>query len=107
MAHAVSDIATQSPDLESFRLRRFMEVLEKEGELEVHGERVDLVDVAKHLDSNTKAVLFRNPGGDKIELIGNVVGSRRRMALAFGVLERELVHEVAKRMKNPIAPCEI
>ena len=32
----------------------FMEVLEKEGELEVHGERVDLGDIAKHLDSNIR-----------------------------------------------------
>ena len=107
MTHVAGSIAALSPDLERFRLRRFMDVLEKEGELEVHGERVDLVDVAKHLDSNPKAVLFRNPGGDRMELVGNVVGSRRRLALGFGVSERELVPEVAKRMKIPIAPCEI
>lgn len=107
MAHAASSTAAPSPDLERFRLRKFMEVLEKEGELEVHEERVDLGDLAKHLDSNPKAVVFRNPGGDKMELIGNVVGSRRRMALGFGVSERELVLEVSQRMKHPIAPCEI
>lgn len=107
MANAANNAAVQSPDMERFRLRRFMELLEKEGELEVHGERVELTDVARHLDSNPQAVLFRNPGGDGMELIGNVVGSRRRMALGFGVSERELVQEVSRRMKNPIAPCEI
>ena len=68
---------------------------------------MDLIDVAKHLDSNPKAVLFKNAGGKNVELVGNVVGSRRRVALGFGVPERELVAEVIKRMKHLIPPVEV
>ncbi len=92
---------------EQFRLRSFIKVLEKEGELEVHDEAIDLIDVGQHLDSNLKAVLFNKPGGSELGLIGNVMGGRRRMALAFGVPQEELLSEVLRRLSKPIAPVEI
>ena len=63
--------------------------------------------MAPRLDGNPKAVLFRKPGGDGIELVGNVMGSRRRLALAFGVPESGLLQEVLTRLTTPIAPIEI
>jgi 2,5-furandicarboxylate decarboxylase 1 len=92
---------------DQFRLRRFVELLEKKGELEIHEEPIDLIDIGQHLDSNLKAALFRKPGGGGPELVGNVMGGRRRLAMAFGVSEGELLKEVLKRLKNPIAPCEV
>src|ERR1700721_3139908 len=67
-------------DLERFRLRSFLAGLGAD-ELEIHEEPCVLADVAKLLDS-PKAVWFRNLGGQGMELVGNVAGSRSRMARA-------------------------
>ncbi len=67
-------------DVQRFGLRSFVERLVALGECEVHEAPIDLVDVAARLDGNPKAVWFRNAGGG--ELVGNVMGSRKRMALA-------------------------
>jgi len=94
-------------DVDRFRLRGFIDVLRQAGELETHEEPRELIDIAKHLDGNPKAVLFRNVGRDKSELVGNVVGGRRRVALGFGVPESGLLGEVLQRLKNPIPPIEV
>lgn len=94
-------------DVESFRLRRFVELLAQEDELEIASDAIDLIDIAPRLDGNPKAVLFRKPGSDGIELVGNVMGSRRRLALAFGVPQPDLLREVLKRLNTPIAPVEV
>src|SRR5207302_10956828 len=94
-------------DLERFRLRRLVERFAAEGELEVVAQQVDLVDIGARLDGNPKAVHFRAAGPEKAELVGNVLGSRRRLALAFGVREQELRAEVTRRLETPIAPLEV
>lgn len=52
-------------------------------------------------------MLFRKAGPEQAELVGNVMGSRRRLALAFDTTERELLAEVLRRVEQPIAPIEI
>jgi 2,5-furandicarboxylate decarboxylase 1 len=96
-----------SPDLERFRLRRFVESLDPEGELEVRNEHLDLVDLGKHLDGNPRAVWFRCVGPEKAELVGNAVAGRRRIALGFGVSQRDLLAEVIRRAQTPIPPREV
>jgi 3-polyprenyl-4-hydroxybenzoate decarboxylase and related decarboxylases len=96
-------------DLEAFRLRRFLDLLRDEGELETVSEQIDLVDLGSRLDGNPKAVLFQKPGPDgkpDLPVVGNVLGSRRRLALAFGVGAPGLLKEVLKRTA-PIAPIEV
>jgi 2,5-furandicarboxylate decarboxylase 1 len=93
-------------DCEKFRLRRLVERLAQERELEIVAEPLDLIDVAAHLDGNPKAVWFRKAGPEKSEVVGNVMGSRRRLALAFGVPQEDLLKEVLKRLDAPIAPVE-
>ena len=66
------------PDSEKFRLRHFVEKLAQEGECVVHDEPIDLVDVAAALDGNPNAVWFRAVGPERAELVGNVMGTRRR-----------------------------
>ena len=68
-------------DTERFRLRNFVDKLVELGECEVRKEPIDLVDVAAHLDGNPRAVLFKAAGPEKAELVGNVMGSRKRLAL--------------------------
>jgi len=69
-------------DTERFRLRRFVERLVQLGECEMHDQPIDLIDVGAVLDGNPRATWFKAVGPEKAELIGNVMGSRKRLALA-------------------------
>jgi UbiD family decarboxylase len=99
--------ATPVADLERFRLRHFVDLLGESGGLDIVSDPADLADVAARLDGNPKAVLFRKAGPEQTELVGNVMGSRRRLALGFGVSEHGLLQELLKRVETPIAPVEI
>jgi UbiD family decarboxylase len=88
-------------------LRNFVAGLEREQEIEVVAEPVDLIAIAPRLDGNAKATLFRQVGPERAELVGNVMGSRRRLALAFGTSEADLLAEVRRRIATPIAPVEV
>src|SRR5438094_10578205 len=105
-AAAPSAAAATSADVERFRLRSFVESLAGE-DLEVVTQPLDLIELGARLDGNPKAVLFRAAGPEKAELVGNVMGSRRRLAAAFGVSEQELRAEVTRRLEAPIAPVEV
>lgn len=85
---------------DTFRLRRFVEQLEAAGELEVVTDPVDLADVAAILEGNPRAVLFRSVGAEKAELVGNVAGSRARLAQAFGVPAAKLLPELLSRLQR-------
>ena len=99
--------ASEQIDLEAFRLRRFLHLLERESELDVVAEPLDLIDIAARIDGNPKAVLFKSAGPEQAELVGNVAGGRRRLALAFGVPTPRLLPEVLKRIERPIPPVEV
>src|SRR6185503_14355315 len=94
-------------DLERFRLRHTVERFVAEGELETITKPVDLIEVGSYLDGNSKAVLFRAAGPEKAELVGNVMGSRRRLALSMGVGEKDLRAEPSRRLGQEIAPIEV
>src|SRR5947207_8979779 len=82
-----------------FRLRDFVESLDSD-ELEIVEEPVDLADVAARLEGNPKAVLFRSAGPEHQSLVGNITGSRTRLAKAFGVAAPELLGEVLTRLRR-------
>lgn len=94
-------------DTERFRLRRYVDRLVQMGECEVHDQPIDLVDVAGRLDGNPKAVLFRAAGPERAELCGNVMGSRKRLAMALDTDEQGLLGELNKRLTRPVAPVEV
>jgi UbiD family decarboxylase len=94
-------------DTEKFRLRNFVERLAALGELQVIDEPVALLDLASRLDGNVKAVLCRKVGPEAVEVIGNVLGSRKRIAAGFGVDERELTNEIMRRLAVPQPVIEI
>jgi UbiD family decarboxylase len=87
-------------DLERFRLRRFVEELRQAGELEVRSGPAELADVAPALEGNAKAVLFEGVAAEGAQLAGNVMGSRARLALAFGVAPDKLLPEVLRRLRG-------
>ena len=86
-------------DLDRFRLRAFLAGL-GEDELEIRPERIDLADVAQALEGNQKAVWFRTAGPEGAELVGNVAGSRSRLARAFGVTPQDLLPEILRRLRS-------
>jgi UbiD family decarboxylase len=86
-------------DTERFRLRTFVEALDSE-QLERHDEPVTLAAVAAILEGNPRAVLFSNVGPEHGALAGNVLGSRARMARAFGVAPERLLGEIMRRLQR-------
>src|SRR6266700_4943486 len=95
-----TETTLQSPagDFDRFRLRRFVESLPAD-ELETRREPIDLADVAQVLEDNPKAVWFRAVGPERHELVGNLTGSRARIARAFGVSASELSTEIRQRLR--------
>ena len=96
-------------DTEQFRLRRFVEKLAQLGECEVHDQPIELLDVAGVLDGNPRATLFRAVGPEKAELVGNVMGSRRRLAIALDTEEINLLPVLAQRLARKLCTncCEM
>jgi 2,5-furandicarboxylate decarboxylase 1 len=89
--------ASSAADCERFRLRRFIGSLPAD-ELETRSAPMDLADVAAALEDNPKAVLFGAVGPERQQLVGNVTGSRGRIARAFGVTPSELTSEIRRRL---------
>lgn len=100
-------IAEHDLDLDRFRLRRFVEELVAAGDARVINTPTRLVDIAGHLEGEPKAVLFTAAGPERVEVVGNVLASRTRLARALDISERDLLPEVLRRLRNPIAPVEI
>src|SRR6267154_510830 len=86
-------------DLDRFRLRRFVESLGAD-ELETRTDETALGDIAAGLEANPRAVLFRAAGPEPQELVGNVNGSRSRLARAFGVAPAQLAAEIQRRLRG-------
>lgn len=92
--------AGASVDLDRYRLRRFVEEALAAGEAEVVDEPVALADLAARFEGSAKALHFRNVGPEGAEVVGNVAGSRKRIAMAFGVPPEKLTHEIMRRLEN-------
>src|SRR3981189_3942533 len=101
----VEKTQSSTTDFDRFRLRRFVEDLAAD-DLATVDAPTDLADVANILEGNPKAVLFRAVGPERQELVGNVTGSRARIARAFGVEPKALLPELLRRggAKPPTPP---
>jgi UbiD family decarboxylase len=93
-------------DFDRFRLRNFVASLPAD-ELETRSALVDLADVAAALEDNPKAVMFEAVGPQRQQLVGNVTGSRARIARAFGVAAEELSGEIRRRLGSKPEVLEI
>ena len=94
-------------DFEKFRLRTFVNRLIDLGEVKIHDEPVALCDVSRHVEATEKATLFRRAGPENCELVAAVSSSRKRVAAAFGVGERDLADEFLRRRNDPKPVVEI
>ncbi|HTV89796.1 MAG TPA: UbiD family decarboxylase [Stellaceae bacterium] len=102
MARGTSDI-----DTEKYRLRRFVERLIDLDEVEVHDEPVPLTGVSPIIEGTDKAVLFRQAGPERVELVAKTAGSRRRLAAAFGTSEDAIYDAYYRRLAEPQKIVEI
>ncbi|MDT3697800.1 MAG: UbiD family decarboxylase [Thermincola sp.] len=89
-------------------LREFLQVLEENGELlKVKHElnpRFEM-SAALKLNNDGKAVQFNNVAGYPGKtVVGNVLGTRRRLAMLFGVTEDTLTQSFIDRKEQPIPP---
>ncbi len=73
----------------------------------MHDEPIDLIDVAAVLDGNPRAVLFKAAGPEKAELVGNVMGSRKRLASALDTDERGLLGTLNQRLNRLQPPIKV
>lgn len=94
-------------DTEKFRLRSFVQELVRQGECEVIDKPIDLMDVGAVFEGNPKASLLTQVLPDRMEIVGNVMGSRRRMALALDTTEVDLLPTVMKRLQSPKKPIKV
>jgi 2,5-furandicarboxylate decarboxylase 1 len=97
MGEKKDEAVSSAVDCEAFRLRSFVEGLGSD-ELQIVSEPTDLAAVAGILEGNPKAVLFTQIGPEKASLVGNVTGSRTRLAKAFGVTPEKLLPELLSRI---------
>jgi UbiD family decarboxylase len=94
-------------DFDRFRLRRLVERMAAAGEVDVRDDPIDLVDMAGVLDGNLRAVWFEKCGPEQAAVVGNVMGSRRRIALALETDEAGLPGVFRKRLETVHAPIEV
>lgn len=91
-------------------LRSFLDLLKKNGELLSIGDEVDpkfeVSEILRQLDRvGGPALLFEKVKGSSIRIVGNLVGTRKRLGLAFGLQSDEkLLETYQKRRARKIAP---
>ncbi|WP_158915766.1 UbiD family decarboxylase [Caulobacter sp. S45] len=94
-------------DVEKFRLRTLVERMVQQGECLVHDAPIDLCDVAEVLDTTEEAVWFTAVGPERAELVGNVMGSRSRLAMSLEATPLTFPKVLRDRLAKPIAPIEV
>ena len=94
-------------ETEKFRLRQFVERLVQQGECIVHDAPITLIDVGAVLEGNPKAVWFKDVGPEHAQLVGNVMGSRKRLAMSLDADEGTFAKVLRERVAVPHAPIEV
>ena len=93
--------ATTPLNFDKYRLRGFVDRLIELGEVEVHHEPVPLTELSHIIEHTNKAVLFKNAGPERVEMVAKTAGSRKRIAAAFETSDDNLYDEYFKRLTNP------
>src|SRR6266508_5123378 len=89
-------------------LREFLDKLEQEGELHTVATQVDpkheIGAICKIFNErpNTPALLFENVKGHGIPVVGQLLATDRRVALALGLSQENVFDETVRRASNPL-----
>lgn len=84
--------------------RDFLDTLEKHDELLRIKPEVDLRYVSALINRADTAVLCERVAGYDIPVVGGILGSRRRLALAMGEEFDKIVHRLRQGLQRPIDP---
>ncbi|MDY6864199.1 MAG: UbiD family decarboxylase [Thermodesulfobacteriota bacterium] len=88
-------------------LREFLDFLKDEGELSTIDIEIDPyleIGAVGHLTRMGPAVLFTNVKGSDKKVAINILGTRKRIALALGIEEKDVISRLAYVYENPIKP---
>ena len=90
-------------------IREFMEKLREKGDIvEIKDELSTLYEISgvmKYMDKYNPSTLFFNKvKGYEMPIIGNLLGRRRRLALAMDIDEDKIGEEYILRRENPVKP---
>jgi UbiD family decarboxylase len=96
-----------TPDTEKFRLLHFVKRLVQQGECVAYDAPIALIDVGEVLEGNPKAVWFKDVGPEHTQLVGNVMGSRKRLAMSLDAEEANFPKVLRDRVAQPHAPIEV
>jgi 2,5-furandicarboxylate decarboxylase 1 len=87
-------------DMDKFRLRKFVERLVDMGEMEVINEPTPLTKMSELIEGKKNGLLFKKAGPEGHEVAAKVLGSRKRIAAAFGTTPEKFGEEYFKRLAN-------
>src|SRR5499427_3266113 len=93
--------STTTLDFNKYRLRNFVDRLIELGEVEIHDQPLPLTELSTIIEHTEKAVLFKNAGPERVEMVAKTAGSRKRIAAAFETSDDNLYDEYFKRLTNP------
>jgi len=93
--------------MEKYRLRRFVERLIDMGEVEIHDEPVPLTGLGAIIERTEKAVLFKNAGPERAEIVAKTAASRKRSDRRIRNHRRKTLRRYFKRLANPKPVVEI
>lgn len=90
-------------------LREFLDYLDKKGDLihitdEVSAKFEVAAFVAKSAQGDGPAIIFDKVKGSKIPVVGNVFGSRRRVAAALEIDEKDMLQQYIAKLNRYIEP---
>ena len=94
-------------DFEKFRLRRFVDRLIELNEVEIHDEPVPLTGLSSIIEATPKAVLFKQAGPERVEMIAKAAAGRKRILAAFDSTQEEIYDEFQRRLDTPGEVIEI
>jgi len=94
-------------DFEKFRLRTFVDRIVDLGEVNVIDSPTPLTKMSEIIESAPEAVLFKQAGPEGHEVIAKSMGSRKRVAAAFGTSYEDVHEEYHRRLANPKKAVEI
>lgn len=88
-------------------LRKFLSKLDRENEiLRIDREVSTDYEIARELDrlDGGPAVIFEKVKNHDMKIVGNVCGSRKRIALGLGIKSNQILHRMLKALSNPRKP---
>ena len=94
-------------DFEKYRLRRFVDKLIEMGEVEIHDEPVALTGLAPIIEQTRKAVLFRQAGPERFEMIAKAMAGRKRLLAALNTTPDKAYDTLLSRIATPQKSIEV